>query len=98
MKPRHGERGVLLNDQANGSEVNLRDARCYVTSFNHPNLDYLVIRNLRHMRTSAYVRRLRITGEERVILRNTISKWQGQVKDPRWQKLLKWWIDGRLGD
>lgn len=21
MKPRHGERGVLLNDQANGSEV-----------------------------------------------------------------------------
>jgi hypothetical protein len=37
-------------------------------------------------------------GEERVKLRNEMPKWQGQVKDPRWRKLLECWNKGRPGD
>jgi hypothetical protein len=39
-----------------------------------------------------------IPDEERIKLRSEMPKWQRQVKDPRWQKLLKWWNDGRPGD
>jgi Archaeal ATPase. len=39
-----------------------------------------------------------ISDEERIKLRNEMAKWQGQVKDPRWRKLLEWWNKGRPGD
>jgi len=39
-----------------------------------------------------------IRDEERIKLRNEMPKWQAQVKDPRWRKLLKWWNEGRPGD